>query len=45
MFPQAGWGDLGVVDFEEAARLIQQGTEGWPPAYFDAQVSAVVTAL
>ncbi|KAK9819238.1 hypothetical protein WJX81_000552 [Elliptochloris bilobata] len=31
-----GWGDLGVVDFEEAARLISQG---WPPEHFQAEIA------
>lgn len=35
-----GWGDLGVVDFEEAARLIQQG---WPPEHFQAEVRHTCT--
>lgn len=37
-FFQHGWGDLGVVDFEEAARLIQQG---WPPEHFQAEARPV----
>ena len=37
-FFQRGWGDLGVVDFEEAARLIQQG---WPPEHFQAEARSV----
>ena len=37
-FFQRGWGDLGVVDFEEAARLIQQG---WPPEHFQAEARPV----
>ena len=30
-----GWGDLGVVDFEEAALLI---SHSWPPEHFHAEV-------
>ena len=37
-FFQRGWGDLGMVDFEEAARLIQQG---WPPEHFQAEARPV----
>lgn len=40
-FFRQGWGDLGVVDFEEDAKLFQS----WPPPHFDQQVSAVSEAL
>ena len=38
-FFQRGWGDLGLVDFEEAARLIQQD---WPPEHFQAEACWVL---
>ena len=40
-FFRQGWGDLGVVDFEEDAKLFQS----WPPPHFDQQVSAMSEAL
>jgi len=40
-FFRQGWGDLGVVDFEEDAKLFQS----WPPPHFDQQVSAISEAL
>lgn len=33
-FFRQGWGDLGVVNFEEDAKLFKE----WPPAHFDQQV-------
>ncbi len=33
-FFKSGWGDLGVVTFEEAESLLK----GWPPEHFDTQV-------
>lgn len=33
-FFRQGWGDLGVVDFEEDAKLFQS----WPPPHFDQQL-------
>ena len=32
--PQAGWGDLNVVDLNEGAKLLEE----WPPAHFDVKV-------
>ena len=40
-FFRQGWGDLGVVDFEEDAKLFQS----WPPPHFDQQVGATSEAL
>lgn len=40
-FFRQGWGDLGVVNFEEDAKLFQS----WPPAHFDQQVCMPVMAL
>ncbi|CAL8468337.1 g7877 [Coccomyxa elongata] len=34
-FFKGGWGDLGVVSFEDAAELL----EGWPPEHFDFKVN------
>ena len=36
-FFKQGWGDLGVVSFEEAESLLK----GWPPEHFDAKVGAL----
>lgn len=33
-FFKSGWGDLGVVSFEEAEPLLK----GWPPEHFDTKV-------
>lgn len=33
-FFKSGWGDLGVVTFEEAESLLK----GWPPEHFDTKV-------
>ena len=35
-FFKSGWGDLGVVTFEEAESLLK----GWPPEHFDTEVSS-----
>ena len=35
-FFKQGWGDLGVVSFEEAESLLK----GWPPEHFDTKVGA-----
>ncbi len=40
-FFRQGWGDLGVVDFEEDAKLFQS----WPPPHFDQQVSTYCCKL
>ena len=36
-FFKQGWGDLGVVSFEEAESLLK----GWPPEHFDTKVGAL----
>lgn len=36
-FFRQGWGDLGVVNFEEDAKLFRE----WPPPHFDQQVGLV----
>jgi hypothetical protein len=36
-FFKQGWGDLGVVSFEEAESLLK----GWPPQHFDTKVGAL----
>ena len=33
-FFKSGWGDLGIVSFEEAESLLK----GWPPEHFDTKV-------
>lgn len=38
-FFKSGWGDLGVVSFEEAESLLK----GWPPEHFDTKVTAAAT--
>ena len=40
-FFRKGWGDLGVVNFEEDAKLFQS----WPPPHFDQQVCMLTIAL
>lgn len=39
-FFRQGWGDLGVVNFEEDAKLFKE----WPPPHFDQQVRLSVSA-
>jgi hypothetical protein len=38
-FFQAGWGDLGVVDFKEAESLLR----GWPPEHFDTKAGSYLS--
>lgn len=40
-FFRKGWGDLGVVNFEEDAKLFQS----WPPPHFDQQVCMLTVTL
>ena len=35
-FFKSGWGDLGIVSFEEAESLLN----GWPPEHFDTKVGS-----
>ena len=39
-FFKSGWGDLGVVSFEEAEPLLK----GWPPEHFDTKVRPKTSA-